>query len=527
MVEEPSQTFQQYSTSSNGILQYLKNQLATFGLWSNIPGTLTKISTSSKGYLWGYNSAGNIFTCKEPCTDGKWQRVGFGSKPLDIATDDMYVYILHATQKQTTLPAPPPMVPMKGPPNPADIDNSIPHPSFQKPSEPTAQEWSQAGFPGMRGFPGLGGSSNWNTSFNTWKTQTYQTRLQEWEAGWAKYNEAYAAKKSRELAATPQTTTTTSTAITYKQVDKWDSTWKTVDVPFNADKITVTNGFLWASNGQKNAFCGKPCSTGNWNVRNDNRSLIGGGATHVFATEPGKTGVFKSDETAQTGWSSIKGLEGITTSTLAAEADNSVLYAADNSKVYRCTDTCDKKDKLEVVNSQGFVPIQTKGSLSINPTTRNVWMASQVGSSGGNLFSRLDAPDKTPILNMVDDAQKQQDRAVNSLGGNLTVSTARLSSAMAKEEAANAVKEATSLQSERTRLEDEINTLTRKIETSNNQIAGFDKKKKPMIILLICLAVVAIMYLTIGWFMPYWLSMMLSVVVLGTGLGLAIYFSTQ
>lgn len=526
MGEEPSQTFQQFSTSSTGVLQYLKNQLASFGLWSNIPGALVKVSTSSKGYVWGYNSVGNVWTCKEPCTDAKWQRVGFSPKPLDIATDDMYVYILHTTAKQTTLPTPPPMVPMKGPPNPADIDNSIPHPSFDKPKEPTGEEWKQLGYPGFAGG-GLAAFSRIGEIFNNWKTTTYQKRLQEWESGWATYNEAYAAKKTRELAAQPKTTTTTSTAITYKQVDKWDGAWKTVDVPFNADKITVTNGFLWASNGQKNAFCGKPCSTGNWNVRNDNHNLLGGGSSHVFATEPGKTGVFSSDETAQTGWKPVKGLEGISTSTLAAEADNSVLYAADNSKIYRCTDTCDKKDNLEVINAQGFVPIQSKGSLSINPTTRNVWMASQVGSSNGNLFTRLDAPDKTPILNMLDEGQKQQDRAVNSLGGNLKISTAQLSSAMAKEEAANAVKEATSLRSERAGVENEIETLTRKIETSNSQIAGYDKKKKPMIILLICLAVVAIMYLTVGWFMPYGLSMIISVLVLGTGLGLAIYFSTQ
>lgn len=527
MREEPSQTFQQYTTSSTGVMQYLKNQLASFGLWSNVPGTLAKLSTSSKGYVWGYNSAGELWTCKEPCTDGKWQRVGFGSKPLDIATDDMYVYILHTTSQEVTLPAPPPLVPMKGPPNPADIDNSIPHPSFQKPAEPTMQDWKQTGYVGLKGGGWGFLAQNWQNVFNSWKSETYQKRLKEWETGWASYNEAYAAKKTRELAATPRTTTTTATAITYKQVDKWDASWKTVIVPFNADKITVTNGFLWASNGKKNAFCGKPCTTGNWNVRDDNHSLLGGGASHVFATEPGKSGVFKSDETAQTGWSPVKGLEGVSTSALAAEADNSVLYAADNSKVYRCTDTCASKNNLEVVNSQGFVPIQTKGSLSINPTTRNVWMASQVASSNGNLFSRLDAPDKTPILNMVDDAQKQQDRAVNSLGGSLSVSTAKLSSSMAKQEAVDVVKEATELRSERNTIQNEINTLQRKIETANSQNAGYDKKKKPMIVLLICLAIVAIMYITVGWFMPYWLSMTIATLVLGTGLGLAIYFSTQ
>lgn len=528
MKEEPSQIMNQYTTSSTGLMEYLRNQLASFGLWTNIPGTLSKLSTSSKGFVWGYNSTGQVWTCKEPCVDGKWTRVQFNATPIDIATDSIYVYILHTVKREITVPPPPPIIPMKGPPNPNDLDNTIPHPPLQKPAQPTVQDWMKAGSPGRQqdtrrwGAPllfSLEGSSQWIT-------ETYQKRLQEWEAGWAKYNEAFAAKKTRDLAANPQKSSVTSTVISYKPVDNTGS-WQEITVPFNADRVAVTNGFLWVSSGKQNAYCGKPCTTANWNVRSDNRSILGGGSSSVFATEPGKSGVLKSDETAQTGWTPIKGLEGITTSSLAAEADNSVLYASDSSKVYRCTDTCDKKDKLEVVNAQGFVPIQTKGSLSVNPTTRNVWMASQVGSTGGNIFSRLDAPDNMPILNMVDDSQRQQDRAVNSLGGSLEVSTAQLSSAMTKKEVLDAFKQVTELSGDTNKLDNEIHTLQRKIDTTSSQISGIQTKNKPLITILIALAIVAIMYLTLGWFLPYSISMIFAVLVLGAGLGLAIYFSTQ
>lgn len=413
MKEDPAQQMGQFSRSTTGIVEYLKNQLASFGLWSNIRGSLAKVSTSSKGYVWGYNTNGEIFTCKEPCSSGEWIKVPASFKPEDIATDGISVYVLHSSNKIASKP----------------VDNS--------------------------------------------------------------------------------------------------GSWGIIDTPFNANKLTNTNGFLWISNGQKIAYCGKPCSTGNWNVKEDNHDILGAGGASVFGVPPGVKGVFKTDETAQSGWKPVGGFEGIATSTLAAEADNSVLYGADASKVYRCEGTCANKDKLEVVNAQGFVPIQNKGSLTINPSTKNVWMASQTPSTGGNLFARLDAPGSGPILDYVTENQKERDRIFNSLGDNIQVQTSKIAAEMAKADAAKTVVQAIDLSDDKAKVQQEIELVQRQVEQASSSSAGYEDKKKPLLILLISLSAVVLMYLTVGWFLPYSLSMGLAVIGLGVGFGLAIYFSTN
>ena len=50
---------------------------------------------------------------------------------------------------------------------------------------------------------------------------------------------------------------------------------------------------------------------------------------------------------------------------------------------------------------------------------------------------------------------------------------------------------------------------------------------KPLIILLISLAVAAILYIVVGWLLPATLTMILVIIDLSIGFGLAIYFSVK
>jgi hypothetical protein len=406
-----------FTNTTSGMMEYLKNQLTAFGLWNNITGSLQKVSSSSAGFVWGYNSGGKVFYCKEPCSTSSWTQIPFAETPSDIATDSTQVYILYS---------------------------------------------DSTGAP-MIASTSIDGSSDW--TFNT--------------------------------------------------------------VPFNADKITTTNGFLWASGAGKMGYCGKPCNTDNWNVLDDNHSLLSGGGTSVFASSPGVSGVFKTDETAQTGWSPVGGFSGISPSVLAAESDNTVLYAADNTKVYRCESNCDTKDKLEVVNAQGFVPIQSKGSMTVNPSTRNVWMASESSGKGGNLFARLDTINIEPVMDTVYSAETQRDRTFNSLGDAFKVQTAEVSSKMAQVEAADAVKQAMDISGDGKNIDNEIKILERKIEQASRASEGYKDKMKPLMTLLIALVLTALLFIIAGWLLPSSLMMGLAILILGSGLGLSIYFSVN
>ena len=71
----------------------LSTQLSSVHTWTNIPGSLSKISSSLAGYVWGF-SGSNIYKCQIPCS-GKWQHIPIGSGTiLDLTTDDSNVYVL-------------------------------------------------------------------------------------------------------------------------------------------------------------------------------------------------------------------------------------------------------------------------------------------------------------------------------------------------------------------------------------------------------------------------------------------------
>jgi len=60
--------------------------------WSAIPGGMTKVSSSAKGFAWGFNADG-VFTCQLPCT-GNWKKTEVPGTPVDMVTDDNSVYLL-------------------------------------------------------------------------------------------------------------------------------------------------------------------------------------------------------------------------------------------------------------------------------------------------------------------------------------------------------------------------------------------------------------------------------------------------
>jgi len=315
--------------------------------------------------------------------------------------------------------------------------------------------------------------------------------------------------------------------IMVKSVTNSDD-WRATPAPFLGDAITNTNGYLWVSGQGKTAFCAKPCTTGGWNIREgDAHRLLGAGGTTVFAAEPGSLGVSKTDETAQTGWQPVGGFEGTGVSALGAEADNTVLYGADASKLYRCEGTCETKDQLEVVNAQGFVPIQSKGSVSVNPSTKNVWMAASSNGVNGNLFARLDRPDAQPILDVVEQNEQARDRMFNSLGGTVEVQTAKMASKMARQQASEAIQKSLDLSAQQQKTDSEIRVLKRKIDAEKGAAMGFREKMTPLTILLAALCLVVILYVLAGWLLPTSVTMFLAFLILGVGFGVAIYFSVH
>lgn len=71
----------------------ISTQLSSVNSWTNIPGSLSKVSSSLAGYVWGFSNS-KLFKCQIPCS-GNWQEVTLSNQTIiDLTTDESNVYVL-------------------------------------------------------------------------------------------------------------------------------------------------------------------------------------------------------------------------------------------------------------------------------------------------------------------------------------------------------------------------------------------------------------------------------------------------
>lgn len=90
----------EFEEATNTINNTITTQLSSVLSWSEVPGSLVKVSSSAAGYVWGYNSSYSVYMCQLPCS-GNWLPVTIPAITTiqDIATDDSNVYIVAIDSK--------------------------------------------------------------------------------------------------------------------------------------------------------------------------------------------------------------------------------------------------------------------------------------------------------------------------------------------------------------------------------------------------------------------------------------------
>jgi hypothetical protein len=84
-----------FDQTTHTIDDTLATQVSSSFTWRNVPGSLVKASSSSAGYVWGFNANSGVYICQLPCS-GNWTPVVVPNllSVLDVATDSATVYIL-------------------------------------------------------------------------------------------------------------------------------------------------------------------------------------------------------------------------------------------------------------------------------------------------------------------------------------------------------------------------------------------------------------------------------------------------
>lgn len=281
----------EYEDSTNAINSIVSTQLSSVLNWINIPGAMTKVSSSASGFAWGFNSSNNVYVCRLPCT-GNWTQVPMENAGtiLDITTDLTNVYVL--------------------------------------------------------------GSA---------------------------------------LLTAPATN---------------QGTWNRVPVPFSATQIFSTHTNIWAQDALNNKQkCPKPCMSANWIASADKDVMITSSSDSALYGKQADGSPVKTDENIQTEWSPIDGLD-TKVSKLIGDVDKEALYGVDTT-----TNTFKFDGSQYGVATQGYAPL----NLTIDPTSKQMWMTTTTSGNAGNIFTRLENPDYGTITNAIAPIDKSRDEVVSQI----------------------------------------------------------------------------------------------------------------
>jgi hypothetical protein len=189
--------------------------------------------------------------------------------------------------------------------------------------------------------------------------------------------------------------------------------WNTVPVPFAATNIFSTHSYIWAQD-KTNAKqrCPKPCTMANWSANPENKVTITSGSSGSLYGKDASGVAMKSDETLQTGWTPVSGMAGMKINSLIGDVDQSALYAVDNQyKLNRCDGPCKDVSKVTPMETGGYAPL----NITAEPESKQLWMTSTTGGDQGNIFSRLDKPDYSSIINIVSPLDRKRDGVVQDV----------------------------------------------------------------------------------------------------------------
>jgi len=171
-----------------------------------------------------------------------------------------------------------------------------------------------------------------------------------------------------------------------------------IPVPFSATTIFSTHTYIWAQDGSNNKQrCVKPCNMPNWQVSTDTTITITSSDDTTLYGKDASGQAMQTDETLQSPWQSIGDVHG----TIYGRGSDGTLYGIDSSQ-----NAFQYNGTLSALYTGGLPP----ANISVDSQSSQVWMTTSTPGDLGNIFTRLQKPDYTTIMNTVSPIDRTRDR---------------------------------------------------------------------------------------------------------------------
>jgi len=472
-----------FDTNTRGIDTTLTTQLSSAQQWANIPGGLVKASPSAAGYVWGFNTQNLVYVCQQPCT-GNWQMVD--TKALEPSKPSSLGYMSG------------PWISGNIPITTSDVDdqgNPV-YISFESPYTKMIRSDGVSKY--YVGPISNYSSGNWNT-YSTTPQGAYKLTLNP-------------AQNSPSMAILDIVTDETnvyllytsggSTSIASKTANN-QTNWNVVPIStpqFSPTNIFSTHTYIWlqgASN--QKVKLPKPITMSNYMPVSDITVKITSSSSSALYGIDGAGNAMKSDETLQTGWAPIAGLQGKQVGSLVGDLDQTGLFAINSAGVSECQGDCSAPN-ITPLNTQGYLPLYLTG----DPSTKQLWMTSSTSGSVGNIFNRIANPDYSSISGSIAPLDKNRDSVVSDV----TKDYSRQTQVMAVNQELSTFKSLfAQLFGDATKAQDDANTRISEVETdlekkkkSLDQLNGIQPTIQKFVVTLAVTALVYAIFSPFGWF---------------------------
>ena len=551
---------QDFQTQSQSLLSYIQGKLANAVSWTALPGALSKIVVSPTGFVWGFNSGGGVYTCKEPCDGQNWRGVEAPPRmtgmPYDIAVDDQNVYILYNVPP----PPPPAVIPTlsikTGQIGIGDVGMPPGHISAFSGGVVVSAVFLGESAAGVAAAIGAGEKYKAVLTDNRGKTATFTATgvgtNPDWQGPpWMYYfsgsdgdaaslDKTFAGSQTLSLSMTsarppptpPAPGSSSPLSFSMRAVDgssSWSEPKQIPGTPPATPTIHLTDQFMFVGA----QGCSKPCTTGSWvpiSQPAGSQGIIAasGGNTYASSTSAGGSqAVFQSSANGQGGWKEQAGLSGVIP--LAVEGDNKVILGISQAsqRPVRCSPPYTDDDSCKIDPTITYKPIAGVHTMSLNPRSYQTYVAAASSGSVGNLYQRVDpgSIDHSGALDQTSQYMDKMDSNVNALGTATSNQYAQIEVGKVKKAANAVIKKITDISEERQTTAHERENVARQIQT----VGGPDSQWKMHVLqtVAITIAIVLLLYIVGGFVLPPIINMSIAVVGMIIGVGIAISFAVN
>jgi hypothetical protein len=418
-----------FDTNTRGIDTTLTTQLSSVQQWANIPGSLVKASSSAAGYLWGFNSGNLVYVCQQPCT-GQWTQVDL-TKLLPTQVQKTGCYGTPVTTSPTNFFYNTPFnqfiaqIGLAG--NPNYVSSSL-----------DGAKALAAKNPGARGIFTFLGPDGVTVRYCVWDQDPTLGNLASTETAKILSQSGTFIPIAKcpptpygNITALDIATDETNVYLLFSAANMTflgtktannQTDWSLLPVgnpSFVPTNIFSTHTYLWLQTAtNQKAKIPKPINMTNSMPVSDTSVKITSSSSSALYGIDASGNAMKTDETLQTGWAPIAGLQGKQVSSLVGDLDQSGLFAINATGVSECEGDC-STPKISTLNTQGYMPLYLTG----DPSTKQLWMTSSTPGVAGNIFNRIANPDYSSISGSIAPLDKNRDGVVTDVTKNYTQQT--------------------------------------------------------------------------------------------------------